>query len=244
MAVNTVADWTLIGETEPWFGVLSAPQFLRANINDAAKEHFYALGEQEVERVVDVLRNSFGPFEPKLGLDFGSGLGRLSFPMSRICERVIGIDISDGMIAEAERQRIAKNINNVQFVKQIPDDIKVDWLHSHIVFQHILPRDGYNILQNLLDKLSDRSFISLHLTYAHDKRDPSTLIRDLDAYRFDGDTLTILGENTRDPGTMSMYSYDMNRILLTLTRARLGNLFLQPTDHGGNYGFWIFARRG
>lgn len=42
---DTDFDWTLIGNEEPYYGVLTDPRFLRANIDAALIEEFYLGGE-------------------------------------------------------------------------------------------------------------------------------------------------------------------------------------------------------
>jgi trans-aconitate methyltransferase len=243
MARDTSVDWESIGETEPWFGVLSAPEFLQKNLTEATKNKFYDQGRQEMAEVMDTLRTHFPPFEPKVGADFGSGLGRLTFPMSTQCETVYGIDLARGMREEAGRQAEARGFANVSFVPALPGDVSVDWINSYIVLQHILPRTGYELLKNLLATLNVRGHVSIQVTYAHDIRDTSTLLRDILSWRFDGETMTTIEEQGYAPGQMSMYDYDMNKVLMLAARAGIRELFLRHTDHGGVHGFWIFGRK-
>lgn len=243
MARDTSADWEAIGAKEPWFGVLSAPEFLQQNLTEEAKNKFYELGRRDVAEVVDTLQTHFPPFAPKIGADFGSGLGRLTFAMATHCESVYGIDLSRGMRDEAAHQAETRGFANVSFVPSLPSDVSVDWINSYIVMQHILPRTGYDILRNLLASLNPRGHVSIQVTFAHDIRDTSTLLRDILSWRFDGETMTTIEERGYAPGEMSMYDYDMNKVLMLAARAGIRELFLRHTDHGGVHGFWIFGRK-
>lgn len=243
MTRETDDDWKALGETEPWYGVLSAPEFLQANITDEAKDRFYLQGQQEMAWVVETLTTHFSPFEPQVGADFGSGLGRLSFPMSGKCGKVYGIDVSPGMRAEAANQATLRDMQNVEFVDALPPGTEVDWVNSYIVFQHIVPRTGYHLLSNLLGHLRIGGFVSIQITFAHDHRDNQLLSRDLATWRFDGETLTVLEEKSREVGDMSMYDYDMNRVLMIFARIGVRDLFMRHTDHGGVHGFWVFGRK-
>ena len=244
MVRDTEEDWKMLGDTEPWYGVLSAPEYLKQNINDEAKEKFYAHGRSDIAWVKDALEGHFSPFDPVTAIDLGSGLGRLSFPMAKVCSgTVYGVDISPGMRAEAERQAGSRGVANVRFVETLHDDVMVDWVNSYIVMQHILPRFGYKILENSLKHLSVGGHVSIQLTFAHDERNFEMLRRDINAWRFDGETLTTLESREHCTGEMSMYDYDMNRILLMFARYGVRDMLLSFTDHGGAYGFWVLGRK-
>ncbi len=243
MARDTAEDWKAIGAGEPWYGVLAAPEFLSANITEAAKDAFYAQGVDEIRWVVDRIR-SFDPnFSPSSGLDFGSGLGRLSFAMSSFSSSVFGVDVSPDMIAEAEKQKSLRGYSNVHFGQSIPDGRKFDWINSYIVLQHILPRSGYRIIESLLSSLSVGGWTSIQLTFAHDHRDITSLLRDNYAYQYDGEVANILEFKEAPIGDVSMYDYDLNKVLFMFIRAGIDSLNLADTDHGGAHGFWIFGRR-
>jgi SAM-dependent methyltransferase len=241
---NAADDWKVIGASEPWYGVLSAPEFLKANITEEAKERFYQQGQSEIDAVAASLRKQHPDFAPRIGLDFGTGLGRQAFPMAKICYHVYGLDISPDMLAEASRQATARNAANVTFCHSLPENLNVDWINTFIVMQHIPPRIGYQILNDLLNRLNVGGFTSIHLTYAHDSRyGGTTMDRDIYAVRYDGETMTVLEENTSPVGQQSMFDYDLNKILFMFTRKGVSQLYLEATDHGGNHGFWILGRK-
>jgi len=242
MARGTEEDWKAIGEVEPWWGVLSAPKFLSASLTEETIEEFYAQGADEMAWVISQLKVADPGFKPIAGLDFGSGLGRLSFPMAAMCETVVGIDVSPGMRAEAERQRKLRSVPNVTFSETVPD-AGFDWINSYIVFQHILPATGYQIIRQLLSRLNPGGWTSLQLTFAHDHRDLVSLQRDTFAFRYDGETATCLEFNETKIGDMSMYDYDMNKVLFMFVRAGISKIQLAHTDHGGVHGFWIFGKK-
>lgn len=243
MARDTRIDWEAIGSSEPWFGVLSAPKFLTANLTKESQEEFYKQGQEEVEWVVAQIKRQDPTFLPKQALDFGSGLGRLSFAMAAFCDTVSGVDVSPGMIAEARRQALSRNIHNVQFTDIIPPGGRFDWINSYIVFQHILPSSGYAIIAELLSCLASGGWMSLQLTFAHDFRDVTSWQRDAHAYRYDGENVGILEFRQVAVGEMSMYDYDLNRVLYSFIRSGLRTVTLVHTDHGGVHGFWLFARK-
>lgn len=243
MARETVEDWVRLGANEPWWGVLSAPEFLTENLTDQSKDRFYAQGVQEIDWVINLIRDFEPGFFPERALDFGCGLGRLSFAMSAFAGSVLGVDVSPGMLAEAEHQRVLRGFTNVAFDSSIPEDQRFDWVSTYIVLQHILPRTGYLIIADMLDRVNTGGWTSLQLTFAHDRRDINSFLRDAAAMRYDGEAATVLEFNETDVGEMSMYDYDMNRVLFLFAKRGFADLRLVHTDHGGVHGFWIVAKK-
>ena len=102
-------------------------------------------------------------------LDFGCGTGRLSLALSSFGEQVTGVDVSEAMLTEAEKNKHEQNISNVTFVN-IPDcppflKEKYDFIYSEIVFQHIPTDKGMLTLDHLLDHLLPGGSALLQLTY-------------------------------------------------------------------------------
>lgn len=243
MARDTTEDWKIIGASEPWYGVLSAPQFLSSNITKETQDAFYAQGRDEINWVVDNIKSVNPTFSPNTGLDFGCGLGRLSFAMSKHCLSVSGVDISPGMLSEAENQKVKQGFSSVKFYESIPSDAKFDWINSYIVMQHIVPETGYNIIKRLLSLLSPGGWTSIQVTFGHDHRDISGFYTDANAFQYDGQTVRIMDFKEKPIGQMSMYDYDLNRVLFMFVQSGISELKLVHTDHGGAHGFWIFGKR-
>jgi trans-aconitate methyltransferase len=243
MPRDTQVDWQEIGATEPWYGVLSAEKYLKANLNAAAIEDFYEQGRGEIDEVVQTFGQHFGSFRPSRGVDFGCGLGRLTFAMTKHCAHVVGLDVSNSMLEEAERQRSTRSIRNASFQLTLNDSQRFDWINSYIVFQHIVPRQGISLLENLLRRLDVNGFVSVQLTYFHDSRHLTEITRDVAAYTFDGDQLKVLEEVEQKAGIMEMYDYDLNNIFRLFRRYGLDQTFASQTDHGGCHGLWLFGKK-
>jgi SAM-dependent methyltransferase len=240
MSRDTDLDWQNIGATEPWYGVLATEKFLKANLTASAIEDFYEQGVREIREVAEIIKRHFGAFKPSFGLDFGCGLGRLAFAMAPYCERVIGLDISPAMLAEGEKQRVARGVANVQLLHELPDGQFADWINSYIVLQHITPKVGLILIENLLRRLNLGGYISLQLTYFHDVMDTG-IMRDFAAYTFDGEQIKVLAETAPQVGLMSMYDYDLNRVFRLLYKYGLNDTHIVQTDHGGCHGMWLFG---
>lgn len=236
-------DWSLIGESEPFWGVLTHDRYRSDKLDDKAIEEFYATGVADVEHVVARLRASSGMPE-KIGrvCDFGSGVGRLSFALAKYAGEVVGIDISEGMRKQAAHWAARRNVLNVSFAAEIPDT-GFDWVNSFIVLQHIPPARGYALIQKLVNAVSPGGLLSLQLTYAQDKRYLDALLGELTDYAYDGETVRkLVDEETHGAGHMKMFAYDLNRVFRILHRKGMSKVWTEHTDHGGCHGVWLFAR--
>ena len=58
---NPDRDWEIWGKTIPYFGVLTDPKYLDANLNDNSLLEFFASGERHVEHIYSVIRANIQP---------------------------------------------------------------------------------------------------------------------------------------------------------------------------------------
>jgi len=107
-------------------------------------EEFFQSGEDAVRGLQEELARRNIKMGGKRALDFGCGVGRLTFPLSRRFDVAIGIDISESMIAEANknkhRGKTSKFILNTENSISFLESNTLDFAYSDIVFQHIRPR--------------------------------------------------------------------------------------------------------
>lgn len=119
----------------------NAPFYVCTTAADSAAA-FDASGERDLEaHVLDGLDVS-----PRWRvLEIGCGVGRLLRPMAGSVARVVGVDLSEAMLARARDH--CGELPNVELVRtdggldSFPD-AAFDFVFSHIVFQH-LPRKAY-----------------------------------------------------------------------------------------------------
>ncbi|AOR77481.1 class I SAM-dependent methyltransferase [Novosphingobium resinovorum] len=236
---DTDRDWRMIGETEPYFGVLTSETFKRDNLDDAARERFFASGRGDVRHHFSRMNALFGAFEPRSALDFGCGVGRLTVPLAEIAGQATGVDISPGMMAEARLHTTP----GLTFVDAIPD-VAFEWVMSLIVLQHIPPERGYKILRQLLAGVSENGGATVQLMFArttqHARSAGGRLI-------LDGTDVTP-ATRSRSPrgfreGVMLMHDYDLSRVIALFYQAGMTSLHLEHCDHGGIVGATIYARK-
>jgi SAM-dependent methyltransferase len=236
---DTDRDWAIIGEEEPYFGVLTAERFKREHLDDQARAEFFRFGESDIAHFIDRMRASFGPFEPHSALDFGCGVGRLTAPLAALTGAATGVDISPGMLAEARKH----GHPGLLFVETIPDEL-FDWVVSSIVLQHIPPQRGYGIVEQLLNRVAPGGGVTLQIMFGrtahHARAIGSRLIIDVQGVR---PAMPRKRRRKLPQGEMIMYDYDLTRIVGLFYRAGMKALFLEHCDHGGIIGATIYARK-
>jgi len=230
MRDRSADDWNTLGETEPFFAVLTEDRFLRERMSDADSEAFFASGESDITQIFDLI-----DFAPKFALDFGCGVGRLTRALAKRVNRVIGVDAAESML------RIAReNVPDASFSTTIPNE-RFDLIVSLIVFQHIPVKRGEALLDELLNRLD--GVAALHFTF----RRPGSFFRRL-ARRIRANVPLVHRIAKRIQGErpmpyMQMNEYDLDRVLAIMRRHGCGEPRLVPTNHGGIEGAIVIARK-
>jgi SAM-dependent methyltransferase len=235
-ARDTDADWRALGRSEPYWGVLSQPDFLSENITPETIEAFYAGGRPYIDEIVGRLTAATGSPPRGRALDFGCGVGRLTEAMARRVDEVVGLDVSQGML-EVARQRGGK----ATYVDTLPQGLTFDWINSFIVFQHIPPERGETILADLLGRLNPDGAVSLQFAVWRDaaKQWPKrtgwrSAFASLRRQRW------IAGLPV---GEILMYDYDLSRLLRLLNGGGVEEMNLVSTHHDGHHGVIILGRK-
>jgi trans-aconitate methyltransferase len=161
--LNTDKEWQRYGEVDPYFGVITHNKYHSWSLTDHAREEFFQSGEEHVERIMKALREIDPRFSPSNAVDFGCGVGRVTLPLAREAVSVLGVDVSPGMLSEAQKNASDRAISNVRFAHEVSGGF--DLLHSYIVLQHIPPRRGLRILRELLSQLEQGGMVALQVPY-------------------------------------------------------------------------------
>ena len=249
IARDTDDDWAVIAATEPYWGVLSTEAF-RGDLNDAARAAFFQSGADQIGALLGFVKQHLDPaFVADRVLDFGCGVGRLLLPLARAASEAVGVDIAPHMVALCRANLLAAGVHNATVVPG--DDTlsrvtgRFNLVNSLIVLQHIPPERGYRLLARLLDLLEIGGVASIQLTYAKERR---FLVHDATGpgyFRRDGDTLHDLAENEphRPRGTITMYDYDLNRVMLMVAERAGHPVLALPSNDDGHAGYHLVFRR-
>jgi len=233
---DTDADWRALGVSNPYWGVISHPRFLRENVTLEALDDFYLSGVQHIDAVAKDLGWLTGKLPFGRALDFGCGVGRLAEAMTRYAQLVTGYDISPGML-ELARERKGR----VNYTDQLPDG-PFDWINSFIVFQHIPPDRGLELLRELMARLSNGGVISLQLTVWRDSG-METWPQERGLRRLFQAPRQRLWMRRLPVGQILMYDYDLSQVIRILNEAGIEDMRLVSTNHSGHHGVIILGRK-
>jgi 2-polyprenyl-3-methyl-5-hydroxy-6-metoxy-1,4-benzoquinol methylase len=230
--------WEAFGKADPYFGVLTHSTFRKDNLTTATKRAFFESGERCVDFMLGTVREHLdASFQPRNGLDFGCGVGRLTIPLARACKSIVGVDVSESMLAEAAKNARDHGVSNASFVRGDDRLSRVtgplDFVHSLIVFQHIPCRRGEMILKRLIELLRDGGVGMLHFTSSWSSDTP--LARQLLTESYRSVPLLYVIRNVlkgipAGERMMQMNRYDLNRLLRILHETGCHRLHVRFTE--------------
>jgi SAM-dependent methyltransferase len=229
-------DWEIIGARDPFFGVLTSPDFRLDQVDAATRQRFYASGDSEMQTVLGWFDTDLGA-RPAAGtaLDIGCGVGRLTHAIARHVAHATGYDVSESMIRLAREGAPP----NTRFTTELPAG-PFDWINSYIVFQHIPPAEGLALLSKVLSRAAPGAFASIHFTAWNDAPSPRSLLARLTRWR----TRRVQRQDGHDIGALiQMHAYNFSDVMKVFVTHGFGRLVLRHTDHGGHHGAWVIARR-
>jgi SAM-dependent methyltransferase len=163
---STDRSWESHGRREAYYGVLATDRFRNANLSESVIAEFMLSGEGHIDDVLGYVERNMGPVRRGRALDFGCGVGRLLLPLARRFEQAVGLDISDSMLAETQRNAEKAGVSNIS-VAHSPDELPpgetYDFIHTVIVLQHIPLARGEALIAALLSRLTPGGVAALHV---------------------------------------------------------------------------------
>ena len=135
MDVKSNTEWKYWGKTDPLWSVASWPGRQKSGKNPWTEEEFYALGQRDWEDFLAQWRK-FGVTEDSL-VEIGCGAGRMTKAIAGNFRRVVGLDVSEDMVAYASERVPAAEFKVIDG-KSIPcPDASLSAAFSTHVFQHL-----------------------------------------------------------------------------------------------------------
>ncbi|MEP7288283.1 MAG: methyltransferase domain-containing protein [Chloroflexota bacterium] len=242
-------QWERFGREDPYFGVLTSERFRYDKLSDVAISAFFESGENHIDGVLKTIQKHVDShFNPHECLDFGCGVGRLVIPLARRFPHVVGLDVSESMLAEAKKNCKHYDIHNVSLV-QSDDDLKnvnqtFDFIHSVIVFQHIDTRRGYHIAEQLIQRLNVGGIAVLHFTY---KWDTSLLRKNIHWAQKNiplvHNLINIFRGRRINYPRIDMNYYDLNHLNFLLQKHGFPMVHIQYTNDAKHLGGIFFFKR-
>ena len=241
--------WETWGHSDPYYAVLTSDEFHRDKLTDQSRDAFFRSGEIHIQMVLQWARDHLKKsFQPTRALDFGCGVGRLVLPLSRICQSVVGVDVSPGMLSEARENCRRYGRDNVELVLSDDDLARVsgtfDFIHSVIVFQHVPPPRGLSVLRAMLGKLNPGGIAALHFTLGR----KAPVFRKLIHWCKKNVPLAnrvsnVLQGRPASTPLIPMYSYDLNVIADILHANGCHQTMIQWSEASGYLGAFLFFRK-
>jgi SAM-dependent methyltransferase len=133
-------QWESLGKNDPLWAVLSHDS-QRHGAWDL--EDFFATGDATVDDLMARVSACLPDSRRQYALDFGCGVGRLSRPLTKYYDSVVGVDISRPMVDAACRYNTVPD--RCSYIVNTRDDLSVfptssmDLVLSLIVLQHMAP---------------------------------------------------------------------------------------------------------
>lgn len=249
---NTNSDWEKLAAENPYWAVLTEDEFK----GPATKEtlaSFFQRGERDVDGIINMVSGVFPEFSPPFDtvIDIGCGVGRLLLPMARKAQKAYGIDISQTMRQLANKYATKAGLSNVECVataeELISREVKADWVSSFIVFQHIEPRNGYFIINDVLQCVKPGGFVSLHIPLFK-TNDQCKYFNDRVMY-FRNDyyynETVFVDRDTYTHPDIQMYDYNANTILALFHKNEMTRVtIIHDGSTSGIHAFYFVGQRG
>lgn len=149
--------WAHLGDVKPHYSVLTNERFLPENL-PGSLDLFWGSGEAEAAAAQRSLGYyGFAGLESKTCVEYGCGVGRVSFGLAKRFAKVYGYDISPGHLKVARQRALELGMANADF-RLCPDsevgDIEpCDFFYSKIVFQHNPPPLIAELIRRVLEAL-------------------------------------------------------------------------------------------
>ena len=240
--------WEAFAAREPYFAVLAAPKFLRANFTDAHASEFFGSGEALVDWMLRTIDLRLVPqFTPVSVLEYGCGVGRLVLPFARRVGSVTAVDRSPTMLGVA-RSQVVKNsgTGDVKFLK--PNELfaesrKFDLVNCYLVFQRMAQDEGLALFERLLGCLGAGGIGVFQFPYR------TTTPRVVDAVRWMRERVpgvnaianVVRGKSFADPA-MVTHCYDLDNVLTLLHDASISETYVALEQQTGLAGAVFFVQ--
>lgn len=144
-------NWDQFGELDPMWAILTVPEMAGRKWE---KEEFFATGIEQVAHLVHDAEQLGFTLRGKRALDFGCGIGRLTFALGKHYEECVGVDIAPSMIRLAnefnpEPSKYTFVLNHSANLESFPSQ-SFDLVYSTLVLQHMPPTLAKNYVAEFL----------------------------------------------------------------------------------------------
>jgi ubiquinone/menaquinone biosynthesis C-methylase UbiE len=234
--------WERFAAREPYFAVLTSPQFLRQNLTPENERAFFESGDALVASMFRAIELQLSPyFNPSAILEYGCGAGRLVLPLARRAARnagsVAAVDRSPAMLGAARHEAERRGVSNVEFLtpgQLFSGNRTFDFITCYFVLQRLPPGQGLPLLEALLNRLTPKGVGVFHVPFR------STAAGALKALRWMRQSLpganalvnAARGRPAAEP-FVGTYTYDLARVFDVLQAAGIETMHVVFEPHEG-----------
>lgn len=141
MKIGKLKDnWNQFGAKDPLWAILTEDSKIN---NQWDEKEFFHRGEHQIAALMRQIQHLSITINKGKALDFGCGVGRLTQPLAKRFDKVVGVDIADTMIEQARAYN--QYGDKCQYKTNTVDNLEIfadgtfDLVYSLITLQHIKP---------------------------------------------------------------------------------------------------------
>ncbi len=169
-------SWEQLGAKQPYWSVLTEEDYKKENLTQELESKFFMQGTLVLKILHNVCEKAGVDYQKNLCLDYGCGLGRVTFHLAKEFDHVVGVDISKNHIALAKNKKAEFLVNNIDFVvleKGVEDIPKrpYDLIFSVIVLQHIRKKEVFRIFSRFIELVKEGGVIIFQIPTYHPNYD-------------------------------------------------------------------------
>lgn len=138
-----------------WEKFASKDPFFYVDTEFENPDQFWKKGEDNFQEYIFPLLQKY-KISTGVGVDFGCGIGRHTFPLAKYFETVMGVDVSNGMLEQARIIAKDRKVRNIQFIQNdafFDSNELVDFIYCANVFQHIEDIEQIELILTQMSRL-------------------------------------------------------------------------------------------
>jgi SAM-dependent methyltransferase len=160
--------WTALGETAPFWSVITKDEYRTLQADDPAVMEFMETGRGSAQLIDAFAERAGHTLEPGLCVEFGAGVGRVTRHLAERFERVLAVDVSPGNQRICRQLLEAQGVTNVDFLLlESPADVTAlpdhEFFFSLLVFQHNPPPIQKYLLNSVFAKVKSGGALLIQL---------------------------------------------------------------------------------